>query len=94
MDGQEALEKVAAETFNLILMDLSLSVMGGWEATSHLKVDNTTEDIPIIALMAHALKSDRGSAFEVGCDDYDIKPINFPRLLEKIERLLRNQEIS
>jgi len=88
VDGLGALEKVAEKTPNLILMDLSLPDMDGWEATRRLKADNTTQHIPVIVLTAHALKTDREGAFEAGCDDYDVKPIDFPRLLEKIERLL------
>lgn len=94
VDGIEALEKVASAHPDLILMDLSLPELGGWEATRRLKRDRYTKHIPIIVLTAHALKSDRNSAFEVGCDDYDIKPIDFPRLLMKIEALLNKEEMA
>ena len=94
VDGNEALEMVSSAQPDLILMDLSLPELDGWEATRRLKVDNTTKDIPIIALTAHALKADRKGAFEAGCDDYDVKPIDFTRLLEKIERLLSSKEVT
>ncbi len=88
VDGKQALEMVPSEQPDLILMDLSLPEMDGWEAIRRLKADKTTQHIPVIVLTAHALKTDREGAFEAGCDDYDVKPIDFPRLLEKIERLL------
>ncbi|MCH8080532.1 MAG: response regulator [Proteobacteria bacterium] len=94
VDGKEALEKVVSAHPDLILMDLSLPEMDGWEATKQLKRDKYTKHIPLIVLTAHALKSDRKSAFEVGCDDYDIKPIDFPRLLIKIEALLHKEEMT
>ena len=68
--------------------------MDGWETTKQLKRDKYTKHIPVIVLTAHALKSDRKSAFEVGCDDYDVKPIDFPRLLMKIEALLNKEEMT
>ena len=89
IDGKQALEIASSEQPELILMDLSLPELDGWEATRRLKADNTTQHIPVIVLTAHALKTDREGAFEAGCDDYDVKPIDFPRLLEKIERLLK-----
>lgn len=88
VDGIEALEKVYSENPDLILMDLSLPGMDGWEATRRLKQDNRTSHIPIIALTAHALKSDRENAIEAGCDDFDIKPVEFSRLIAKIENQL------
>jgi CheY-like chemotaxis protein len=85
VDGEEALAKVMTEHPDLILMDLRLPEVDGWEVTRRLKGDNSTCHIPVIAITAHAMQSDRESAFAAGCDDYDIKPIDFPRLLEKIE---------
>jgi CheY-like chemotaxis protein len=70
-------------------MDISLPVTDGWEATRQLKTDPETRPIPVIALTAHAMATDRAKAAEVGCNDYDTKPIDLPRLLEKIESLLR-----
>ena len=67
-------------------MDLSLPEMDGWETTRRFKADKTTRSIPVIVLTAHALKTDRNGAFEAGCDDYDVNPIDFPRLLSKIEK--------
>ena len=90
-NGKEALDLVISERPDLILMDLSLPEMDGWEATRRLKADNTTKSIPLIVLTAHALKTDREGAFEVGCDDFDVKPIDFQRLLTKIENQLTNQ---
>jgi CheY-like chemotaxis protein len=87
-DGGEGHMLAHSETPDLILMDISLPVMDGWELTRLLRVSETTRHIPIIALTAHALVTDRMKAFEVGCDDYDTKPIEFARLSEKIENLL------
>ena len=88
VDGKQALEKVNEEQPDLILMDLSLPEIDGWEATRRLKADDKTKHIPLIVLTAHALKTDRAGAFEAGCDDYDVKPVDFPRLLSKIQQLL------
>lgn len=85
VDGEEGIQLAQNQNPGLILMDMSLPVMDGWEATRRLKAAPDTQMIPIIALTAHALMSDREQAFEVGCDDYETKPIDFPRLLEKIE---------
>ncbi|WP_026381450.1 response regulator [Afifella pfennigii] len=87
-DGAEGLAKVASDRPELVLMDMSLPVLDGWEATRRLKADPTTAGIPVIALTAHAMDSDREEALGAGCDDYDTKPIELPRLLEKISRLL------
>lgn len=88
VDGAQALEAVTASKPELILMDLSLPVMDGWEATRRLKADPATASIPVIALTAHAMSGDREKAVEAGCDDYDTKPVNLKRLLEKMEALL------
>ncbi|MCZ6771092.1 MAG: response regulator, partial [Proteobacteria bacterium] len=78
----------ASERPDLILMDMSLPVVDGWEATRRIKADTETRDIPVIALTAHAMAADREQALDAGCDDYDTKPVELPRLLGKIERLL------
>jgi len=88
VDGRQGLEKAQNEDPQLILMDMSLPELDGWEATRQLKADEGTRDIPVIALTAHAMNSDREKAIEAGCDDYDIKPVDFKRLLGKIEALL------
>lgn len=86
-DGAAALDAVDAEAPGLILMDMSLPVMDGWEATRRLKADPRTREIPIIALTAHAMTEDRQRALEAGCDDFDTKPVDLQRLLGKIEAL-------
>ena len=85
LDGEQALALASSETPALILMDMSLPVMDGWEATRRLKAAPGTKAIPIIALTAHAMASDEQRAREAGCDDFDTKPIDFVRLLGKIE---------
>ena len=87
-DGQSGVEMAQSQTPDLILMDMSLPVLDGWEATRRLKADAATHGIPIIALTAHAMSSDRDKALEAGCDDYDTKPVEMPRLIGKIEALL------
>ena len=87
-DGEKGLLLARSETPDLILMDISLPVMGGWEVTRLLKGNESTCHIPIIALTAHAWVTDREKAMEAGCDDYDTKPVEFARLSEKIENLL------
>lgn len=89
VDGQQGLERARAERPDLILMDLSLPVLDGWEATRRLKADPDLCRIPVIALTAHAMASDEQQARAAGCDDYDTKPVELPRLLAKIEALLR-----
>jgi CheY-like chemotaxis protein len=88
VDGAEAIERALADPPDLVLMDLSLPVVDGWEATRRLKDDTRTRAIPVIALTAHAMESDRTRAREAGCDDFDTKPVELARLLEKIARLL------
>jgi CheY-like chemotaxis protein len=87
-DGEQAIALARSEAPALILMDMSLPVLDGWEATRRLKADNATKAIPIIALTAHAMDTDAARARECGCDDFDTKPVELPRLLEKIQRLL------
>jgi two-component system cell cycle response regulator DivK len=85
VNGQEGIEMAASEKPDLILMDMSLPVLDGWEATRKLKADPATASIPVIALTAHAMESDREKALAAGCDDFDTKPIELPRLLEKMK---------
>jgi len=87
-DGEQGVAMAASETPDLIVMDLSLPVLDGWEATRRLKGAPATRPIPIIALSAHAMAGDRAKAIAAGCDDYDTKPVDFPRLLGKIRTLL------
>jgi CheY-like chemotaxis protein len=87
-DGAQGVEMARSEAPDLILMDMSLPVLDGWEATRRLKADAELARIPVIALTAHAMAGDREKALEAGCDDYDTKPIELPRLLGKIEALM------
>ena len=93
VDGGQGLMLARSEAPDLILMDMSLPGLDGWEATRQLKAVPTTHAIPILALTAHAMASDRQKAVEAGCDDYDTKPIEFPRLLGKIQALLAQEGI-
>jgi len=88
VDGENGVEMARANAPDLILMDMSLPVLDGWEATRLLKADPVMQCIPVIALTAHAMSSDRDKALAAGCDEYDTKPIDLPRLLGKIEALL------
>jgi CheY-like chemotaxis protein len=88
LDGQEGLAKARSEKPDLILMDMSLPVLNGWEATQQLKSDVATRAIPVIALTAHAMAEDERKAREAGCDDYDTKPVELERLLGKVQKLL------
>jgi two-component system cell cycle response regulator DivK len=88
MDGQQGIDLARSERPDIILMDLGLPVIDGWEATRRVKADDATRGVPVIGLTAHAMTGDREKAIEAGCDDYDTKPVEFDRLLAKIERLL------
>ncbi|HWV40325.1 response regulator [Pseudorhodoplanes sp.] len=88
VNGKEGVDMAKSERPDIILMDMSLPVMDGWEATRTIKADEETKSIPVIALTAHAMESDREQALQAGCDDFDTKPIELPRLLGKINALL------
>lgn len=89
MDGQQGIDMALSEHPDLILMDMSLPVIDGWEATRRIKANDATRRIPVIALTAHAMASDREKAMEVGCDDYDTKPVEISRLVGKMAALLK-----
>jgi CheY-like chemotaxis protein len=92
VDGRQGVEMARTESPDLILMDMSLPVVDGWEATRQLKTAAETQSIPVIALTAHAMTGDRDKALEAGCDDYDTKPVEVARLLAKIESLLARRD--
>jgi len=94
VDGGAGVEKAIAEIPNLILMDMSLPVLDGWEATRRVKANPQTRHIPVIALTAHAMTGDRDKAIQAGCDDYDTKPIDLPRLLSKIATQLERAKTA
>mgnify|MGYP001823566012 CR=1 FL=1 len=88
VDGQAGVDMASSAGPDLILMDLSLPIMDGWEATRRIKADAATQNIPVIALTAHAMAGDEQKALDAGCDDYDTKPVELNRLLGKINNLL------
>jgi CheY-like chemotaxis protein len=88
VNGQEGVDLAVSERPDIILMDMSLPVLDGWEATRRVKADDATSCVPIIGLTSHAMRGDREKAIEAGCDDYDTKPVEIERLIGKIERLL------
>ena len=92
VDGQQGLDAARALKPDLILMDMSLPVVDGWEATRRLKAEPKTRAIPVIGLTAHSMAGDREKVLAAGCDDYDTKPVEMPRLLQKIEALLSRAE--
>jgi CheY-like chemotaxis protein len=92
VDGQQGINMAASESPDIILMDLSLPVIDGWEATRRVKAQAATRNIPIIGLTAHAMSDDRDKAIDAGCDEYDTKPVELERLIGKIERLLGNHQ--
>ena len=88
VDGQQGVDLARSERPDIILMDMSLPVIDGWEATRRVKSDDATSSVPVIGLTAHAMAGDREKAIEAGCDDYDTKPVELERLIGKMERLL------
>jgi two-component system, cell cycle response regulator DivK len=88
VDGEEGVARAKADAPDIVLMDMSLPGIDGWEATRLLRAAEETSTIPVLALTAHAMAGDREKALEVGCDDFDTKPVDLPRLLDKIEALL------
>ena len=90
IDGQQGIDMANSMQPNLILLDMSLPVVDGWDAARALKADAKTKDIPIIALTAHAMAGDKEKALEAGCDEYDTKPVELPRLLEKIDAWIKD----
>jgi two-component system cell cycle response regulator DivK len=89
VDGRQGVDLARSENPDVILMDMSLPVMDGWEATRRIKSDSATRNVPVIGLSSHAMSGDREKAIEAGCDDYDTKPVELDRLVGKIEHLLR-----
>lgn len=88
VDGQQGVDLAKSESPDIILMDMSLPVIDGWEATRRVKADDVTKGVPVIGLTAHAMSGDREKAIEAGCDDYDTKPVELERLIGKMEKLL------
>jgi two-component system cell cycle response regulator DivK len=94
VDGEQGVQMAQSTLPDLILMDMSLPILDGWDATRRIKAEPVTQKIPVIALTAHAMAGDKEKAMEAGCDDYDTKPVELPRLLEKIETLLNKKAAS
>ncbi len=94
VNGKQGVDLARSEKPDIILMDMSLPIMDGWEATRCVKADDATRSVPVIGLTAHAMSGDREKAIEAGCDDYDTKPVEIDRLIGKIERLLGNAKAS
>ena len=94
VDGREGVAMARSERPDIILMDMSLPVIDGWEAAHQLKADAETRSIPIVALTAHAMPADRERALEAGCDAYETKPVELPRLLEVMQRLLGESDVA
>jgi two-component system, cell cycle response regulator DivK len=92
VDGRQGVEMARSERPDIILMDMSLPVMDGWEATRQVKSDDEIRGVPVIGLTAHAMTGDREKVLEAGCDDYDTKPVELDRLIDKIERLLAERK--
>jgi CheY-like chemotaxis protein len=88
IDGQQGVDMARTEKPDLILLDMSLPIIDGWEAARRIKADPESKDVPLIALTAHAMSGDREKTLEAGCDEYDTKPVELPRLLGKIQKLL------
>jgi two-component system, cell cycle response regulator DivK len=94
VDGQQGIDMSIAEKPDIILLDMSLPVVDGWEAAKQIKGNDASKDIPLIALTAHAMASDKERALSAGCDDFDTKPVDLPRLLGKMETLLKAKGIA
>jgi CheY-like chemotaxis protein len=94
VDGQQGVDMAKTESPDLILLDMSLPIVDGWEAAQQIKAQAESKDIPVIALTAHAMAGDKEKALKAGCDDYDTKPVELPRLLAKIDALLAKKAAS
>lgn len=90
-DGQQALDEIARQMPDIVLLDMDLPVLNGWETSAAIRADAAMADLPVIALTAHAMTGDKQKALEAGCNDYATKPVDFPDLLEKINHLLGNE---